>query len=187
MEDYTEMEEIKDHILIIDNDIDTLDSITEFFKDYPFADITTCADFGNCFVLFESTIFSMAVVNLKTVGDSGNGFDFISKIRKLDPYISIIIVTDKEDTILDCRVVQLGVDDIIQKPFKMVYFGYKLLLNLSRNKRYKIFYADIDLMKKKYNKNIEVVKTSIEKLEGLFNKQIEGLQMCGELKDGTEI
>ncbi len=64
----------------------------------------------------------------------GSGFDLCSKVRSLDNDTPILFLTAKDDEIQIVRGLDLGADDYVTKPFKLLEFLSRVRVLLRRRK-----------------------------------------------------
>lgn len=126
----------------------------------------------------EKTEFDMIILDLMLPGV--NGESILDKIRK-NSSVPVIIISAKDEISLKSKLLKLGADDYITKPFDNDEVVARVITNLRRHNSYnnelkKLIYKDITLDKKskKVNvgsKNLSLTNKEYQILELMLSNQ----------------
>ncbi|MFH1678430.1 MAG: response regulator [Candidatus Omnitrophota bacterium] len=81
----------------------------------------------------EKNFFNLLIVDFKLPGM--NGVELLKKIKEINPYIEVIIITGYGTTQSAVNAIKLGAFDYIDKPFDIVEIERKIKACLERQKR----------------------------------------------------
>lgn len=107
-------------ILIVDDDIDVLETARMFLKqEFSHVQITTNPD--DIPSLFKSADFDVILLDMnfkKGVNDGAEGFYWLDRILAMDPQAVVILITAYGEVDLAVRAMKKGAADFILKPWK---------------------------------------------------------------------
>lgn len=103
-------------ILFVDDDQQYQSVITELLTLEGY-DVTTSNNAINGLELFKNNNYDLILTDLKM--NSIDGLQFLTIIRKIDPYAKVIIVTGSTNDIDEIKGLELKVDDYIKKPVSL--------------------------------------------------------------------
>jgi len=111
------MQQVKQHILVVDDDVVILDCIRMSLRKDINCQITTSSDSLEALDLLKDNVYNVVIADINMPNLSGfQLLDFISKISPNTPVILITGSTEPENL----RVaIQLGAYDILRKPFEL--------------------------------------------------------------------
>jgi DNA-binding response OmpR family regulator len=131
----------KQNILIIEDDIETLEIMVELFES-TFSNVYTSTNGYEAIEIFEKNLIDVILCDINI--PKLNGLDTISKIRELDYSIPIIIISACSDTQTLLKVSNCNIQGYILKP---------IMFDDVQNIKNKIFHhQNYEFM----NKNIEI-------------------------------
>lgn len=131
----------KQNILIIEDDIETLEIMVELFES-TFSNVYTSTNGYEAIEIFEKNLIDVILCDINI--PKLNGLDTISKIRELDYSIPIIIISACSDTQTLLKASNCNIQGYILKP---------IMFDDVQNIKNKIFYhQNYEFM----NKNIEI-------------------------------
>jgi len=109
-----------DTILIVEDDKNLQTTLTQILKETGFAVISTM---WGSMALEEVKRGSSELVLLDIMLPGMNGMEVLEKIRKIDKYLPVIMITGYGSAESAVRAIELGAYDYINKPF-----DYEILL-----------------------------------------------------------
>ncbi len=123
---------MNEKLLLLEDDEFLRDGLTEILTKEGY-DLKT----ANCVASAESIIsaktFDLMIFDVML--PDGSGFDLCSKIRSLGNDTPILFLTAKDDEIQIVRGLDLGADDYVTKPFKLLELLSRVRALLRRNKK----------------------------------------------------
>jgi len=150
----------KEKIMILADDSEVINKAHKFFKEHPFIQLI-CMSLSSPIEISEGD-YSIILVNLELNENSYElAFKHMDKIRKIDKEVTLIVITSNDNIVMDQRIIEYGVDDLILSPFKIGLFGYKILINLSRHRRFRSS-CHVVHIKNKYTEQLEKIKHTLQ-------------------------
>jgi DNA-binding NtrC family response regulator len=128
------MTQTKGSILIVDDDIDILETARMFLKQN-FTYVEICPDPAKIPQLISRNSYDVVLLDMnfkKGKNDGEEGFYWLGRILDFDPDISVILITAYGEIDLAVRAIKMGAIDFILKPWKnqkllgTVHAGWKL-------------------------------------------------------------
>jgi DNA-binding NtrC family response regulator len=119
---------IEAHILIIDDDIDVLETARMFLKQQ-FSSVAIDSDPKNIPNHLSNTKLDLILLDMnfkKGVNDGAEGFYWLEMIRKYDPDIIVVLITAYGEVDVAVKAMKNGATDFVLKPWK----NQKLLATL---------------------------------------------------------
>lgn len=113
------------HVLVIEDDLDTLEMIEAYLKQNEFR-VSTCTSVENALRLLEKKTVDVAVTDLNFLGLSG--LDFIQSMKEKNPQLPIILITSKGRSDFALQATSTGAYDFLLKPLNFP----QLLLSVQR-------------------------------------------------------
>ena len=154
---------IKARILIIDDNKQILESVKLLLKD-EFTDIDALPSPSRLREMLWKNEYDVILLDMNFIkGEtSGNeGLFWLDEIKKIDPYLPVILITAYGDIELAVKTIQKGATDFIAKPWD----PEKLILTIKNI--YKLRRSNIEVRKLRNNQN--QLKEDIEKDFRLFH------------------
>jgi len=114
------MATVEANILIIDDDIDVLETAKMFLKQQ-FSSITIEKDPRNLPELLAEFSFDLILLDMnfrKGVNDGEEGFYWLELIKKINPDIIVVLITAYGEIDLAVRAIKKGASDFVLKPWK---------------------------------------------------------------------
>lgn len=168
----------KEKIMILADDSEVIQKAYSFFKEHSFIDLIWKS--LNSSIEINKGDYSLILISLEPNEDSYElAFKHMDKIRKIDKETTLIVITSDDNIVMDQRIIAYGVDDLILSPFKIGLFGYKILINLSRHRRFKNSCCVLHA-KHKYTEQLDKVKHT---LQGILN---EGLNITDDSRKNQQ-
>lgn len=112
------MDDEKHNILIVDDEESILESYRLLLK--PLYNLVLMKNPIEAIELLKKHRFSLIVLDVRM--PQMNGVDMLEKIREIDKHINVIMVTAVHDVKTAVRVLKLGAQDYITKPFDVTHF-----------------------------------------------------------------
>jgi len=114
-------------ILVVDDEIEVCNALKEFLslKEY---EVETALDGAGALKKVEQ--FKPHIVLLDIIMPGMGGIDVLSKIKNIDPKISIIMTTAVADEEIAKRTIQLGAYDYITKPIDLNHLETVLMVKM---------------------------------------------------------
>lgn len=141
----------KTKILIVDDEKSICKVLSDNLEKYGYKPFTA-SDGKEALDIFQSEENIEAIIS-DIYMPNMDGFELLKKIKSLNKYTSVIIVTGKNSNLLD--VINRGGDDFINKPIEMKYIDARIQLALQKNRALK-----------------KVAELSIiDQLTGIYNKR----------------
>lgn len=144
-------------ILVVDDEVEIVNMIVSFLKEYGFTDIRSAASVSDALFKSENSLPDIALLDVML--PDGNGFDLMKSLRKMGDFPIIFLTAKGED---DDRLkgFGLGADDYIVKPFLAEELIFRILAVLRRtykneNEIVKLLNSQIDFSK------AEVIKDGV--------------------------
>ncbi|MDY6863426.1 MAG: response regulator [Thermodesulfobacteriota bacterium] len=112
-------------VLIVDDDKDISLIFSEFFQ-YEGYKVNTAHSGTEAFYLLNKNSIDLIVTDINM--PEMNGIDFIHKVREINPYIPVIVVTGSYDLSVNKRLENMNIFEFLNKPVHM-----DALLNVVKN------------------------------------------------------
>ncbi|MEN6444784.1 MAG: HD domain-containing phosphohydrolase [Candidatus Cloacimonas sp.] len=109
------MENIRQHILVVDDDIAILDCIRMSLKKDISCQLTTTSDSLEALDLIKNNTYNLVIADINMPNLSG--FELLEYIGKLSPNTPVILITGSTESDNLRSAIQLGASDILRKPF----------------------------------------------------------------------
>ena len=164
-------------ILIVEDNIDIQNILNEILTQNNYK-LTIAYSGTEALMHLEKTEFDMIILDLMLPGV--NGESILDKIRK-NSSVPVLIISAKDEVSLKSKLLKLGADDYITKPFDNDEVVARVITNLRRHNSYndetkKLIYKDITLDKKskKVNvgsKNLSLTNKEYQILELMLSNQ----------------
>ncbi len=104
---------MKPYVLLVDDEIDTLESLSDFLELNGYAVVTadSLKNAQNAIVMhkFDAVFLDMNLPD-------GNGLDWLHPLREFQPYLAIIVITGIGDIPTAVEAMRLGADHFLTKP-----------------------------------------------------------------------
>jgi len=117
-------------ILVVDDEVHVLDSLEEFLKTLGY-EVHTVTD-GPAALNYVREM-KPDIVLLDIIMPGMDGFDLLKEIKKIDPLISVIMVTAVADEELAKRALDLGAYDYITKPIDLHHLEEVVMVAILAN------------------------------------------------------
>ncbi len=101
-------------ILIVDDDCDLSSMLAEFLGNEGFQ-VAATSEGGSALGLIGERPFDLVLLDVMLPGSSG--FDVLREIRRRKPYLPVLMLTARGETIDRVLGLELGADDYLPKPF----------------------------------------------------------------------
>lgn len=123
---------MKAKLLLLEDDSFLRDGLTEILTKEGYA-----LETADCVAEAEKLIFEKPfdLLIFDVMLPDGSGFDLCSKLRSLKNETPILFLTAKDDEIQIVRGLDLGADDYVTKPFKLLEFLSRVRALLRRRKK----------------------------------------------------
>lgn len=134
------MDEAKGSVLLVDDDLQVLESIASFLVDYGF-EVTALADAREALQLLSTQTFDVVLSDVSMPGMSG--LQLLERIRRVDRETPVELMTGYAEVDTAVQAIQKGAFDFIIKPFRPAYLvhavgkavQYKRLRQLEKHYR----------------------------------------------------
>ena len=104
------------NLLVVEDEIDLLESIVEFFKDEDFS-VESVATYPAAEEKIDMYEYDCIVIDINLPG--GSGLDIIRKLKKADKEAGVIIISAKNSLEDKLTGLDIGADDYLTKPFHL--------------------------------------------------------------------
>ncbi len=158
----------KRKIFFVDNDPQTQAAIAQILSETN-CDVTCFTDVQTCLSEVQQAGCHLMISDMKMPGM--DGIEFLDTMKRLAPWIPVILLTRDRDIDMAVRATKMGAEDFIQKPFDQPVFINKIKSILSRNE-----YDGLAIASQLTNTEKKVLKMI---LSGLNNKEIALKMNCG--------
>ncbi|MFQ6610781.1 MAG: sigma-54-dependent transcriptional regulator [Fidelibacterota bacterium] len=118
---------------IIDDDINILNSLSEFFEDEGY-EVFKYTNGEDALASIKNDLPNVVLLDLKLPGM--DGFEILEKIKKSHPEIEVIIVTGNVDLMSGVKAMKLGAIDYVTKPFNLDEVSVIIDKAISAQKQY---------------------------------------------------
>ena len=108
------------NILIVDDDIDVLETARMFLKQ-EFSDITIESSAKRLTTLVQRNDYDVILLDMnfkKGLNDGAEGFYWLTQIKEMSPDIIVILITAYGEVDLAVKAMKLGATDFVLKPWK---------------------------------------------------------------------
>ncbi|GAQ95186.1 two-component system, NtrC family, response regulator PilR [Thermodesulfovibrio aggregans] len=105
---------MNERILIVDGDGELRDNLSNFLKKRGF-NVDVAATFQEAINTYASFIHDFVIVEIEL--PDGDGLEFVSKIKSLNPSVKVIVTTFYASVNTALKALKLKVDDYLIKPF----------------------------------------------------------------------
>ena len=178
----------KEKILIVDDEQDTRDLLTEILKNGGYA-VSAMSDGPSAIEEARKNPFNLAFVDLKMPGI--DGIEVIKQIHKIDPDLMIILLTGYGTIDSAVRAMKAGAYDYITKPFQVD----EILMTAGRALEHRRLHAENIILKKtlanRYKfENIIGVSRSMDKMYEIIERVSDSdstVLILGESGTGKEL
>ncbi len=123
---------MKEKLLLLEDDNFLRDGLTEILTKEGY-DLKTADCIAEAEKLISERLFDLLIFDVML--PDGSGFDLCSKLRSLGNETPILFLTAKDDEIQIVRGLDLGADDYVTKPFKLLEFLSRVRVLLRRRKK----------------------------------------------------
>lgn len=123
---------MNEKLLLLEDDGFLRDGLTEILTKEGY-DLKTANCIESAEILVSENTFDLMIFDVML--PDGNGFDLCSKIRSLGNDTPILFLTAKDDEIQIVRGLDLGADDYVIKPFKLLELLSRVRALLRRSKK----------------------------------------------------
>uniref|UniRef100_A0A7C4TW54 Sigma-54-dependent Fis family transcriptional regulator n=1 Tax=Caldisericum exile TaxID=693075 RepID=A0A7C4TW54_9BACT len=158
---------MSERILIIDGEGSLRESLDKYLKKAGFT-VDSAATFQEAINIYASYIHDFVIVEIEL--PDGDGLEFVSKIKVLNPSVRVIVTTSYPSINSALKALKLKVDDYLIKPF--IYD--EILSSLRKLLQYKAFSSDKDHQIKYFKKEKVLEKNPF------INYQEDFISIIGE-------
>ncbi len=123
---------MNERLLLLEDDEFLRDGLTEILTKEGY-DLKAASCVSSAESLISANTFELMIFDVML--PDGSGFDLCSKIRSLGIDTPILFLTAKDDEIQIVRGLDLGADDYVTKPFKLLELLSRVRALLRRNKK----------------------------------------------------
>ncbi len=123
---------MNEKLLLLEDDEFLRDGLTEILTKEGY-DLKAANCVASAESLISANTFDLMIFDVML--PDGSGFDLCSKIRSLGNDTPILFLTAKDDEIQIVRGLDLGADDYVTKPFKLLELLSRVRVLLRRNKK----------------------------------------------------
>ncbi len=156
----------KSKILIVEDDVAILTGLTDLLRGEGF-EVFSATDGKKALSLYNQEHPDVMIVDIMI--PEKNGLEVCKEIRKVDPVVSLLILTAKNQEIDKVVGLQLGADDYLAKPFGI----HELLARVQALLRRKQIRPN--LMKNKDPLTFGPIRIDARKMEGYKGKKVFSL------------
>lgn len=104
------------HVLIVDDEVEITEFLSNFLKRFKVTS-DRANDGRKALEIFEKVKPNWVFLDIKM--PDMDGFEFLAKIKKLDPKVNVIMITGREDKQSQEKARKLGALDYIIKPLDL--------------------------------------------------------------------
>jgi len=144
----------KESVLVLTDESEIIKTLNEFFMNHSSIDVNWNSMDGVLDIVKGK--YSVIIVGAENNnGSFDHVFDNIKIIRENDPIAMLILATGDDSIIKDPRFLAFNIDDFILLPSKIHFFGFRILVNISRYRRDRV-QSDADKqIKEKYDRSLQ--------------------------------
>lgn len=159
-----------DKIFLLEDDKYLRDGLCELLESYGY-EVTSNDKIENSAEIISSDNFSLLVLDV--VLPDGNGYDFCAELRENGVTTPILFLTACDDEIEIVRGLDVGADDYVTKPFKLLELLSRVRALIRRNVKSTFSSKDItvdtnNMTVKKNNEMVFLTKTEFQILSTLI-------------------
>ncbi len=167
-------------ILVVDDDIHMLDSVSTLLKAYGF-NATSCRSALEATNQISADNFKAVLTDIKMPDTSG--IELLDRIHNIDSTIPVILMTAYAELDVAIDAIKKGAFDFITKPFKpeQLIHTVKKAVNYSRLMQLEQTYKH--MLEEKVQVRTEELKNALTRIEGLNREIILRLTTAAEFRD----
>jgi putative two-component system response regulator len=172
--------DINQKILFVDDDVDILESVTDFLTDAGF----TVSPFSNGVEAFERFLaepFDVVLTDIKM--PTMTGMELLKKINAIDQETPVILTTGYAELGMAIEAIKTGAFDFISKPYQFPHLIHAIEkgMEFKRMKRLeKNYRLELEAM---VRQRTEELSGALQKVKGMSKVVIERLTAAAELRD----
>lgn len=167
-------------ILIVDDDLNMLDSVSLLLREYGFT-ITSCCDASEVSVQVSENNFYAVLSDIKMPDISG--IELLDRIHAIDSDLPVILMTAYAELDIAIDAIKKGAFDFITKPFKPDYLVHTVEKAVNYHKLTQLEQTYKHMLEEKVRDRTEELNNALTRIEGLNREIILRLTSAAEFRD----